>query len=422
MKKNFLNTTALASFAFASCINVSPVVADIGKPSLNVNGSVAGAMYFFKNEASQRIQNGGKGYGTAGRIESARINFDVQGSTNIMGGLDYSILVGLSADRGKTNSIRETRLKFEGNWGTLSFGNTRGPDSFGVASASRVMGALGGFNGSITSIINVSSGVLWSTSLTGSMKDAVKLVYLSPRVDGFQFGFGFTPNGQQSGGNALRTSSNFNTSNPFDQSNWSGLVSYNDSFSNGLTVSFSLSGIVGQTKSIKKKDGTLINAAENSSSWAVGTQLGYDGWELGVQYIDNGKSHTNKTHLIESKAGTATSIGLGYSFGAHKLALGYYHSEKVQGKVNAAGEALAGSPPMAGTDLGTSKADVFSLTYDLKVAPGLGIFAEANYFDMKTDDNATAFHTAYKTSNKSISDAVKSNNGHALLIGTKIKF
>lgn len=422
MKKILFNTSALAGLVFASCVSSTPALAETKKPSLKIGGSVAGAMYFFK--ASQRAGNGGKGYGTTGRIEDTRINFDVGGSTEALGGLDYGLLIGLSADRGETNTVRETRLKFKGQWGTFSFGNTRGPDNFGVSSAARIMGGLGGlggFDGNLTDVVDVSSGALWSIGLTGAMKDAVKLIYLTPRVEGFQLGFGFTPNGQQDGGNPLNTASNASTKKPFDQSNWTGLLAYKNSFENGVSLGLSLSGVTGKTKSIRKKDGTLINAAEDSRSWAVGGQLGYAGFELGAQYIDNGKSHANKTHLVNAKGGTAVSVALGYAFGAHKVAAGYYHSDKKLGQVNAAGAALTGAPA-ARTDLGKAKANIYSLTYDFKVAPGLGLFAEANYFDMKNKDAAAAFNTAYKTVNTSAPDGVKSNRGHAILIGTKIKF
>uniref|UniRef100_A0A2B4R2S6 leucine--tRNA ligase n=1 Tax=Stylophora pistillata TaxID=50429 RepID=A0A2B4R2S6_STYPI len=242
------------------------------------------------------------------------------------------------------------------------------------------------------------------------MKDAVKAVYLTPRIEGFQLGVGFTPNGQQDGGNALKTSTNESAKKPFDQSNWTGLLSYKNAFDNGVSLALSLSGVVGQSKAVRVSTGKFFNIVENSASWAVGGQLGYAGWEFGAQYIDNGKSHVNKTHLRDAKGGTAVSVALGYSFGAHKIAAGYYHSDKKLGALNATGEALA--PAIAGgagTDLGKARTNIYSLTYDFKVAPGLGLFAEANYFNMKNKDVAAEFQDAYKGLNDKALDGVKSN-------------
>ncbi|MCP4924294.1 MAG: porin [bacterium] len=424
MKKILLSTSALAGLAFASCVGTPTFAAEAQAPALKISGQAAGAMYF--HNAKRNSENGGKrGPGTVARIEDTRINFDVHGSTEALGGLEYSLLIGLSADRGETNTARETRIKFKGQWGTFSFGNTRGPDNFGVSSAAKVMGGLGGFDGNLTDIVNVSSGVLWSTGLTGAgspMKDAVKAVYLTPRVEGFQLGVGYTPNGQQDGGNVLKTSTNESTGKIFGQNNVTGLLSYKNSFDNGVSLGLSLSGVTGQTKSIRGSTGTLVNKVQKARSWAVGGQLGYAGWELGAQYIDNGKSHANTTHLNNAKGGTAVSVGLGYAFGAHKLAAGYYHSDKKLGELNVAGAALAPLAGGVGADLGKARANIYSLTYDFKVAPGLGLFAEANYFNLKNKDAAAAFQNAYKGLNSSALEGVGSNRGHAFLIGTKVKF
>jgi predicted porin len=439
MRKILLSTSAMIGLTFAiGATNQS--LADNQGPNLTISGKTSISMYMFKTEEKdsnptdsdskkkEREKGHGITTGITSKVENAKINFNAKGSTDAFGGIDYSLLIGLSGDKNQKNTARETKIQVENpSYGSLSLGNTKGPDTFKKLGASRIMGAMGGFSGSINNIINISSDILWSTDLVGSPKGAVKLVYYTPRIEGFKFGVSFTPNTQQQGSAKFKVTENISTKNPFDRNNIVGQLSYENSFNNGTTVGISLTGVVGDTQSITTSEGDdlkVINHANDTSSWAIGGQIGYSGWEIGAEYIDNGRSHVNKTHQTKgAKAGKVINLGISYTFGSYKIAAGYYNSYKKLGHISKEGAALD-TNLMEGTDLGKTRADIFSLTYDFKIAPGLGIFAEANYFEFKNKqlEAVWEFQNAYKKLNKAAPRGNLINKGHAILIGTKISF
>jgi len=420
MRKILLSTSAMIGLVFATgTMNTSSADAD-QKPKLKISGKTSVSMYMFKSQKDNKDQKKKKGYNVATRVESSKISFNAKGSTEALGGLDYSLLIGLSGDRNQTNSARETRIQIKSSsYGTLAFGNTKGPeDKFKKLGASKIIGAMGGFTGSIKDIIKVSSGILWSTDLIGSPKSSNKIVYFTPRVEGFQFGIAYTPNTQQHGSSPSKA-----LNKKFDKSNWVGQLSYRNSFNNGASLGLSLTGVAGQTQDLS---GTsfVVNELYNTASWAVGGQIGYAGWEVGAEYIDNGKSNVNTTHIdTTATAGKVINFGISYSWGSYKIAAAYYHSDKNLGKLTKEGAALD-TILVEGTELGKAKADLYSITYDFKVAPGLAIFAEANYFELKNKQQqaVSSFQDAYSKLNTKASKSCSTNKGHVILVGTKINF
>ena len=186
----------------------------------------------------------------------------------------------------------------------------------------------------------------------------------------------------------------------------------------------SITGITGKTKDIQGEDG-FINAAHNTRSWALGGEIEYQDWTLGLEYIDNGRSHVNTTHLDRAKAGNVFTVAASKTFDDHKVTVGYYHSTRKMGAIkDVAGpeRIVLQNAPAPGANLGTSKANVYSLTYDYKVAEGLSLFAEANYFNLKTTDNALRYQNSIHAINEELEKGVGSNKGHAFLVGTKINF
>lgn len=428
MRKILLSTSAMIGLAFAVGTTHSSLAINHQAPNINISGKTNVSMYMFKTYKNINTQEDNKNtkdqkYGLTTRVENSKININAKGSTEAFGGIDYSLLIGLSTDRNQTKTARETTISIENpSYGKISFGNTKGPDSFKKLGASKIMGAMGGFSGNIQEIINVTSGVLWSTGLVGSPGAAVKIVYLSPKIEGFQFALSFTPDTQQHGSGSPQET-NINTKTPFDKLNWVGQISYENSFNNGTSIGISLTGVMGNTQDLISKD-ILFNQVENTASWAIGGQIGYAGWEIAAEYIDNRRSHVNKTHITKGgKAGTAINLGISYSHGPSKVAVGYYHSDKKLGNLTTEGSALDNALT-EGLDLGKASADIYSLTYDFKIAPGLTIFAEANYFDMKNqkEENIIRFQNAYNKLNKKASNGNQDKKAHVILVGTKYTF
>ena len=167
----------------------------------------------------------------------------------------------------------------------------------------------------------------------------------------------------------------------------------------------------------------------------LGAHFKYKDWEIGGEFIDNGKSRVASHNLgaylesakqndgkyefrgksparIKGDAGKAYSAALGYTWGDHKWSVGYFGSTKTI---------------QSGYD--KARANVYSATWDRKLSPGLGIYAEANYVDMKTDKRAVDHHNELKKGAKELGlsdsdfdDGIRSNKATVFVVGTKINF
>lgn len=396
MRKILLSTSAMLGLAFA-ITTTNPSVAKDQPPEIKVTGKTSVVSMYIKEN------NGNKDH-TLMRVENAKLNFNAKGSTEALGGIDYSLLIGLSGEKNQQKTAKETKIKIENpNYGSLILGSTKGPDGSKKLGASRIMGATGNFGQYIKDIVNLKEA-LWTTNLEGSPKGAVKLVYFSPVIEGFQLGLSYTPNTQQEGSEAPKIKS----TKIFDKNNIVGQVSYENSFDNGTSIGISVTGIYGQTQSPKGS-----SEYRNTGSWAIGGTLGYSGFEIGAEFINNNKSRIHKNNEVKD-SGEIIDVGISYNFGSHKIAAGYYFSAKENGKENV-DNAAKDTYSIPHTALGKARLFIYSLTYDLKIAPGIGVFAEANYYSYETEKDVDKVQPAKKMNDFK-------NNGNSILIGTKISF
>lgn len=426
MKKLLLGTAVLAiSLPFAlvpACAKKEELT-----PSLRFSGETSVNYYVFKQ--SVREGNGGKGNGHHMEVADSRLNVDIFGKTEHFGGFEYSALLGLSGnpDDGK---VQENRLKFKNEWGTLIAGDTRGIDDFMPVGAFAVMGAMGGFAGNYTSVLNQTTGTVITTDLAGAPKDSTKINYITPRIYGIQLGATFTPSTAHEGDQKLKTASPSGAKSlPFDKNQVGLGVNFKETFTNGIGVQLSATSLFGKTQAptrlTRTAGGIVLPAAyRDTKSYALGTQLSYKEWQIGGEFIDNGKSQTAhqkfslgggnavSTPLTGNDAGKAYSVALGYTYGKHKFAIGYY-----------------GSRRSIQSGYSKAKANIYSATWDRKLVPGLGIYIDANYADMKTDSRAVTDQTAFKAAASNLgltasdlSDGVKNNRATIVGFGTKLKF
>jgi outer membrane protein OmpU len=435
MRKILLSTSAMIGLAFATGNTTNSVANNHTGPELKITGKTTVSTYFFNADkigTATDVKVAENKLTT--RVENSKIKFNVQGSTEAFGGLDYSLLIALSGDTSKTKTAGETVIKLgHSSYGELYLGDTQGPDGFKKLSAQSVLGGLGGFSGDINNIINVPGEVLWSNGLEGSPSKSTKIVYISPRIEGFQLGVSFTPNTQQKGSTSLNKT-RINKTKGFDKNNLVGLLSYQNTF-NGINVGLSGTVIKGTVHSAgqykKNKKGSFEDTAYKLSinygetlSWAVGGKIGYYGWEVGAEYIDNKKSYSDITHFTSDRdSGKITNVGVSYKFGQSKVSAGYYHSEKNIGKLTILGRSLDKKLQEETAPLGTSKAQIFSLTYDYKVNTGLSLFAEANHFQLENSKTAQKLVKALDEITKgSHNFSDDKNTGQVILVGTKVSF
>ena len=424
MTKFLLSSTALViALPFVSPVHAAKPAKEL-TPAVKFSGETSFNMHGFKQ--SKREGNGGKGNGHHMEVADSRFNVEISQKLENYGGLECSGLIGLSGNPDNGN-VQENRLKLKGNWGTLILGNTRGPDDFMAVGAFAVMGATGGFAGNFTNVFNQTTGAVVTTDLAGRPKDATKAIYITPRIGGFQAGLGFTSSTVHKGDHKLETiNPSAAKSSPFDKNQLNLGVNFKEVFANGLKLKASATGLFGKTQNPIRPTIAVPMSYHDTKSYALGLQLGYQGWDFGAEYINNGKSQVAKysytknalgavsaANLTGADAGKAFSLALGYELTKKDaVALGYYSSKR---KVR--------------SDYSKAKANLYSATWDHKLGPGLGLYAEGNIVHMKTDDQAVSDQNNYKALARDIglnggdlADGVGKNTFKGVIAGIKLKF
>lgn len=433
MQKTLLITTAALGLLASSA---PQVMAESAKsfghtknekaPTISLSGEgIFHAMSFVQK---QREANGGKGNGNHFTFGDSRLNVAVNGKADGWGELNYGLLLGLTMDKSETQSISEARLLLKGEWGTITMGNTRGVEYvMAVSPWAKVFDGTGGADGNFIDVVNRTSGTVISVQPLGRTRDATKINYFTPRVYGFQIGLTFTPNTRHHGEQRAFTKNNATDSaaasvEPFDKNSVAAVLGYKNKFSNGLDLAASFGGIwassTQQNQALRDLPaGTFSKTGDRNrtKTWLTGIVLGYHGFEIGFEYIDNGKSRELGV-LQNGDAGKIYNLGVAYTFGPDKFSLGYAHTVRNLG--NRQGQQR----------LGKAKMHTYSIAWDRKLAPGLGIFLEGDYFKYDTDarlNNDAQTRDAFiqgSSGTSSQGDFVDNNRGHVAMAGVKMKF
>ena len=424
----------LASVALITTLAVCPVAhAHVEPqnqvPNLAISGEANGTVYSFKG--SQREANGGRGNGYIARAESTRLNFDVRGYTTSWGGLEYSYLVGISGDpaTGK-NPVEENRIKLKGIWGTLYIGTHRGVDTNMPVGAFSTAGATGGvLGGNYTNVINTTTGANSTIDLVGTVKDTNRITYASPRVSGFQFGISVAALGHMKGeskpNSYLNPGSTPGASEAFTRNNVAVGLNHHYQINKDTKLQTSVAGVFARTEPGARGDanknvvlpnyggtaGNNINLynMKRVASYTLGALLNYKEFGFGVEFMDHGTSMVYGD-VQGAKAGQSVMFGVQYKHGIDRFSTGYLYHYRKMGDFKRNG------------NMSAVRNDAVHVTWDRTLAPGLNLFAEANYYDMKTDQANLDFQKAAQAKNSKLSDPVGNSHGHVLLAGIKAKF
>ena len=464
MKKILLGTSALLFSLVAGTASVHAAAFESfgkpghNKPALKVFGQGTFAAMLFNQKRTE--ENNGKGNGSHFTMTDGFLGFQVMGKADGYGELEYELLLGLDPNPDSTN-VDTASILLRGEWGTLMLGNTYGAEYFmSKGPLQQVIGGIGGADGDYTQVVNRTSGALISMQPIGRTKNGTKISYYTPRIYGLQAGFSFTPNSRHRGEAKLFTHNNVRDGGfviPFDKNNIAAGLNYVNKFSNGVELGLSVNGIWAQTQQPQGRGGIpgpFINLNQSTyaprqktKTWLAGIVLGYQNFEAGFEYIDNGKSNEVNHPLFEgSDAGKIYNFGLAYNIGPDKISVGFSHTKRklpANAQLTQANYPnVAGQPNfgVAFTDLGHSKSDVVSLAWDRKLAPGLTIFAEGVYFKYSADQRLNRFmdvqvpaavgtvsagsYYAAQSSGGSASQGqyVPNNQGHVIMAGAKVKF
>lgn len=403
------------------------------KPSVIIAGKGQVLAYSYSNDKNvvdpaECAKGAGEYFSTAG----SRIDFIVAGKTNVLNGLEYDFLVCLDGSPQSAAQIKTTRIRAITPYGTALVGNHMGIESM-MPGTHTIMQGTGGFHGAYDAAVDVSDGVTLSADNPISSRIATKLTYQTVRVNGVSAGFSWAPLSHlgsiapQPHRNALTGEGQYFRNNLILGAD------FKKEFENGIGLG--LGGTWGKTdlhqsgklKDIQYKPGHV---------WNISGKADYHGFSLGGGYQDasslgefkdlnQANQALSKVALAEAKkkgpatdanapapalfqfsgmstGGQSWNVAAGYEIGDHAFGVGYLNNSRLSN----------------GDEVG---AEVYSLTYRYKIAPGLNAFAEINQAHMRTGKNARAFEKVKKDLLGS-GTSVGSNTAHVFMVGTSVSF
>jgi len=211
-----LTIVGLAGAAFAQTAPVNPLIAGappglfgVYGPSAQPSGGnepgtvqayVRGRLYF---DAAILADSADKNLGSSSPYsigEAARLYWGFQGTT--ASGLTYGAYMETRENSGGATASGNTgaaTLKYQrmvgfvsGNWGTFRFGGSDDPIALLMTGTMEAIGDTP-WNGDLGGLIHAATLVNWPFAENSGTYANPKLVYLSPRWNGFDFGVGFAP-------------------------------------------------------------------------------------------------------------------------------------------------------------------------------------------------------------------------------------
>lgn len=388
-------------------------------PELKISGTTSISTGF----VNQNDKRGGKGGGTPQiGIGLSDIYFTVTGESSE--GLTYKWRSNITAMPGKGSiAIDRNFLEFgHKNFGTLQIGAVSGVEDTMAQSATRLIGGASGIDGAFAGMYNLASGVVLGVHPVAYTKRATKIVYLTPRVEGVQFGVAYTPHTGHSG----RQARNLNTAETEGIGHDGGL--YDKKYAafgiNNLAVGlsyanawedFSFSTAVTYLReSSRSPIGIETN---NASAYQVGMTLGYKDVRFATSYMNNGKSRLpkiadavfakaegdkaeiNSGNMHLGNAGRMLDVGVQYTMNQYKFAVGYFNSIR---KYNATEK---------------TKGEIITMTTDYNFLPGLSLFGEVDLARSRSCKSAVDLSNQFKKDS-----GISKNSARSIIVGAKLSF
>ncbi len=154
----------------------------------------------------------------------------------------------------------------------------------------------------------------------GVSSDNLKIIYFTPRIEGFQLGMSYTPEGGPSEADTTLDLSKFEKANLDKQSEIFEVgVSYLKSFDD---LTFAVSGVYLTGKN-EPKITLNVPGADDVREWGVGGQIGYGGLSLGGSYRESNIFGLNFGRVDDQVESEAWDFGATYSAGSWKLGAAY---------------------------------------------------------------------------------------------------
>lgn len=162
---------------------------------------------------------------------------------------------------------------------------------------------------------------------------------------------------------------------------------------------------------------------KTSSGWSTGLTLSYAGFDLSGGYFDNRNTGITFADAQNgADGGKVWNVGAAYTHGAFAVALGYLNGQKKLATYNSTNASSQNDVPQY-VDVGSTKtkAQIYSLTLDYRLAEGLTTYIDANYAKMEDPSALSSGTSSVQTTTWAgqTGDQAK-NKGAVVLIGTRI--
>jgi predicted porin len=417
MVRNFFSSTALlTTLIFLNPTNAlaSEKPSALAAPTLKISGSSTFNSWFFHND--KKLLTGDKkntpckfqryGRGQLFSVDDSRLRFAVDGKLDT--GMEYGLAMVLDGNVSATKAVRENYLFFGGSWGKIILGDTYGvlgTMTFGGYDQWGGTGFIDG--GDFDRVVNYTTGVFHSVNLVGDSNRDTKATYITPRWNGLQAGITYVPRTEHRGEDQINSiTSTVSPKKPFDTDNISNAINFIHKFANGFEMALSASSVFA-TRTHAEFSGAIHR--RKTFSYAFGGTFSYEDIGFSVEYGNNTRSREFKTlSTHKTNAGQFVDFGLSYKWGATKFSTGYYYSwRKTLSAINTSKNA---------------KLSAVTAAVDQKLAPGLGIYIEYAYFNMK---NPAALAEARRNNANNTCDftgAVPKNKANVFVVGSRLVF
>lgn len=412
------STVLVSSLLVSSQVNAATTgpTPTMATPHLQISGQTSFNSWFYNNKRNIILGDADnnpckrKSYsrGQIFTVDNSRLKFNADGRTDR--GMDYGLVIVLDGNTDKDKIVREDYLYFGGSWGKIYAGDTYGvQNTMSFGGFSEWIGT-GFIDGSFDRAVNLTTGTIHSVDPVGDPGRETKLTYSTPRWNGIQAGVSYTPRTEHKGeakGNNSRTSVN-TPKEPFSTDNIASGINFIHEFSNGFKMALSATSVFGKARA----EFQGAPKRRNVASYAFGGDFGYQDFGFGVEYGNNTRSYQLKSLGNRVNAGQYLDFGLTYKWGATKFGTGLYYAWR-----KTLNEELTAKK--TATTRGVQAA------IDRKLAPGLGVYFEYMYIQMK---NPAATADAARTNAilgpncSQFIGPTKSNRSNVFVVGSRLVF
>ncbi len=375
MRKNLLKTSALvgAGLLIGAGVGQGANAQEAAPFELKASGSFQ--VYLGAQDEDDGIGQPANGFQDTVFATDGEIRFTAKSTLD--NGLKIAARVEYEAhNQGGGGSIVDERwLRFEGGFGQLKIGHD--DDAAYAMHYQAPVGAYQiGVNTPTFGIPQVGVNLITSYSSTypGLGSDGNKVLYFTPRVQGFQLGLSYAP---QQGNAANDTPALTPTDNDIGEqedifsvgvnyvSELNGVdvaisVGYNNgSLENNLTTTL----IFGATTV------TLAGVFDDREQWVAGVNVGFAGFTVGASYLNDDRGIGTLGPLGSDFDLDIWDVGVSYSTGPYTIGVTYLHAEAEFGI------------------LGDDELDAWVVSGTYNMGPGVNLWAGVKQYDFESAIN-----------------------------------